>query len=192
MTFDPAIPTATMTLAASQGPIQTNFNQIDICFNNNHVGLRDGVVADRGKHRYSIYQQQGAAPAVAGTDAALYTLTAGGAPGLFWRRPGGAGFRLIGPTTPVVAANGCSILPGGLKIQWGTAHVASGASAAIVFPIAFSANPYSITANFIRTATTTVTALYVLDGFITPAQFRTLSVGTSGGHDIYWVAIGPE
>lgn len=196
MTYNPAIPNAGDTLALSQPQILTNFQQANTIFAADHVGFTDVTVANRGKHKWTKFVLQVADPALAGTDCALYTFNVGATPNLFWRRPGGgAGFSIVGRSTPLIAPIGYTILPGNLLLQWGIqAGVPAGAGPAINFPVPFSVAPYSIICTLLQPSATTGRTIDVLSGSVLAGSFRTtINPNTSGGaHEIYWMAIGQE
>lgn len=94
---------------------------------------------------------------------------------------------------PLSAQNGYSWLPGGMLIQWGIVDAPVGNSGNFTFPVAFSGTPYSITLTFIRTAGTSgENFVYVTSGQVTSTRFRTTTVGTTGSHFVYYMAIGPK
>lgn len=94
---------------------------------------------------------------------------------------------------PLSAQNGYSWLPGGMLIQWGMIDAPVGDSGSFHFPVSFSGVPYSIQLTFIRSAGTTgENFIYVTSGQTTATRFRTTTVGTTGSHFAYYIAIGPK
>jgi len=187
MSYNPSIPNAGDLISVSQQQIKDNFTILNTAFEINHVGL---TVANAGKHNACVFPQ-GSGIATAADEGAIYTKDVGGSPNLYWRRKSsGDQIQMTTNHTPSAAATGYTFLPGGLLMQWGTVSVSTGSSANITFPTAFSVAPYSITANFIRSSTTTVHGLYILNGSVSTTKFQTVSAGTTGNHNIYWMAIG--
>jgi hypothetical protein len=191
MTYYPTIPQPGDKPSSSQAQILSNFTVLNTTFGLNHYAFNSGVNA--GKHKYSTYFNQAAGPATGATEGALYCKLQSARSGLYFRRESsGSEILMTNKTTPVVAASGCSFLPGGLLIQWGTISVPVGDSGNFNFPAAFSATPYSIQLTFIRSAGASSTnAVYVTSGQVTSTRFRTTTVGTAGAHDVYFMAIGP-
>lgn len=94
---------------------------------------------------------------------------------------------------PLSSGNGYTWLPGGMLLQWGTVIAPPGDSGNFYFPVAFSGTPYSIPLTFIRAAGTTgENFVYVTSGQVTSTRFRTTTVGTTGSHHVYYMAIGPK
>jgi len=67
----------------SQGQIFTNFTQLNTIFGNNHVEFDAGT--DNGKHNFCQFVEQGASPATAVNELAIYTLDTGSQPDFFFR-----------------------------------------------------------------------------------------------------------
>lgn len=95
--------------------------------------------------------------------------------------------------SPSSAANGYTWLAGGMLMQWGQAHANGSANTTIGFPVGFSGVPYSIQTNFWRSSgSTTMKPLDVLNGG-TPVTANNFTVwNANGGHDFFWLAIGPK
>lgn len=94
--------------------------------------------------------------------------------------------------SPVSGANGYSWLAGGMLLQWGTGHANGSANTTIVFPVAFSAAPYSVQTNFYRSSgSTTMKPLDVITDIpVAAANFTVWN--PNGGHNFFWMAIGPK
>ena len=95
---------------------------------------------------------------------------------------------------PTISASGYVYLPGGVLLQWGTNAAVWNGTPTIAFPLAFSAAPYSITANtktagsssraFVTVGTLTTTTW-------TPTLYADGGVVAGTSRDLYWMAIGP-
>ena len=189
MVFNPNIPQGTDAPSASQSQLLTNFQQVNTIFALNHYAFNDATAGLRGMHRAVVLEAQAAGPATSATQGALYSKIISGQPNLVWRRlNSGPEIQMTSNLTPIIAATGYTMIPGGLVLQWGTVHVAGGSSANIPFPLVFGAVPYSITVTTIRSAGAGTMNIYVLNGSVTATKFQTESTG--GAHDIYWMAIG--
>lgn len=194
MTYLPGIPTGGQTLSASQPQIQGNFTQLNTSFATNHVALTDATVANRGKHKYTVFPSLTALgiaiPATSGTEGAFYTKTVGAANRLFWRQQtNGTEIQMTGPD-PLDFAVGYTFLPGNLLIQWGFASAPAGAeSGDINFGRPFSSPAYTVVCNMIRNSNSTA-SLYLVTGSITATRFHVRNTDTGGPHDFHWIAIG--
>lgn len=91
--------------------------------------------------------------------------------------------------TPTSAASGFTFLPGGMVIQWKhTGNIGSNADSVQTFPVAFSADPYSIVITGRHNGGEVVSGnIHTL----TPANF-TLRNTSAHSRDFYWIAIGPK
>lgn len=191
MTYNPSIPQPTDTLSASQPQLLINFGQANTIMAIDHLNFTHSTVGDRGKHKKVTLTRQLVDYVADPSESIMYQKDNGGIACVYYSRTGAPSYLLIGKTYPTNAAAGCTHLPGGIVIQWGTANVPPGQSGDINFTQAFG-SVYSIQCTFIRSSTSTVTSVYVRDGTVTNTRFRTQTAGTSGNHDIYWIAIGSE
>lgn len=151
MTYNPTIPQANDLISQSQGQIQTNFSQADTIFDANHYTFDNATVANRGKHRYSSYVEQGSDPATAAGDVAIYSKDSGTRPVLFFREESnGAVNRLTGGG--ITAAAWCQFNGSTLTInaQYNIASIirtGGGAPAGdytLTFTSAFSSTNYAV------------------------------------------------
>lgn len=95
---------------------------------------------------------------------------------------------------PTISASGYVYLPGGVLMQWGTNSAVWNGTPTITFPLAFSAAPYSITANT-ETGGASLRA-YVTVGTFTATTWKPTLYAEGGSlitlaRVLYWVAIGP-
>ena len=194
MTYTPGTPLPNQTLASSQPEIRNNFLNITDTIGRNHVPPTDPTAANRGKHNIVQLPQQSSGPSTSATEGAIYTKDVGGEPNLFWRRKSNGGeLRMTVNHNTVTAQTGRTFIPGGMMIQWGLNHIPfAGSTSVIPFSTAFSAPPYSITVQILRSNTTTVHVAYVQNGTVTASEFSVQVLGGTGSHDIYWMAIGPS
>jgi hypothetical protein len=123
------IPKPTDALKDSQADLLANFAAIKTAWDINHVTFD---LADEGKHNYVSFPEQGAAPAVAANEIAIYskesTLT--GVAELFVKYETGTEYEI----TAADASNpGYCTLASGLIMKWGTQ--ASVGYDTIVFPV---------------------------------------------------------
>jgi len=116
MAYQQNIPQPTDKIKDSQNDILNNFQGIKTAWDINHVTFDLG---DQGKHKHVTLPEQGAAPATAANEIAMYskqsTLT--GASELFIRRESSG--NELEATGASLGAIGWSYLPSGLLIKWG-------------------------------------------------------------------------
>lgn len=146
MTYNPAIPQATDLISQSQAQIQTNFSQVDLIFDVDHVTFDNVSVASRGKHRKVDFIRI-AAPGSLATEAVVYQKAASGNSELFMQRDNVGTEIQLTSGTPVVASNGSTFLPGlstaVLGQRWGQ-FTFSGTSTTINYTTAFSASTFGV------------------------------------------------
>ncbi len=106
----------------------------------------------------------------------------------FTRGNSGTGIQLTGPGTPTVSQNGYTFLPGGILIQWGI-KLAAGTSGSVSFPTNFKAatTPFTIQLTLFRNSGNQSVAV---DSGTPPSNTQFNYRTSSGGSDIYWLAIG--
>lgn len=195
MVFDPNIPAANDLLSISQGDIQTNFSQTNTIIAVDHYEFDNATVADRGKHK-SVVLPEDVAIATGANEAALYTKDDGTQPALYYRQESnGTEIKMTG-IDPLQANDGYTFLQGttaggGILLQWGqgTFPVANDL-VVIVFPVAFSAAPYSVTGTRFS-ANTDDRLFYVLPGSVAAAQVTFNRRHNNDNHTFNWFAIGP-
>lgn len=116
-----------------------------------------------------------------------------GNPQLYCIDPSGANHTQLSTSAkPLSAQNGYSWLPGGMLIQWGLNFANGGADTSITFPISFSAAPYSIQTTFYRSTGSTSTLPLYISTATAPSATKFKVWNPVGGHDFYWIAIGPK
>lgn len=98
------------------------------------------------------------------------------------------------PTAPLNAGAGYFYLPGGLLFQWGANTAIWNGTNDALFPIAFSAAPYSVTAN--QQFSTTTTREFVQVSAFTSTRWTPRLISDGGGNvtaarAIFWMAVGP-
>ena len=143
MAYQQNKPEANDLKSQSQADIQGNFAAIQTFLEVNHETFAD---ANEGKHKHVTFPEQGADPATAADEVAIYSkLSAVTADtGLFFRKESSGD--VVECTAAVKAASGYTMLPSGLKIAWGigTINTGSQTSANVTFNSAFSVIPYSV------------------------------------------------
>jgi len=189
MTYVKDMPNASDIPSVSQAQLKINFQSLFSWSALDHESLTSGA-AFFGKHRFCTLTPQGAGNATLANEVSLYSKSLGGAQTLYFRRPSsGTEIPLTGPIDPIVAANGCTFLPGGLMLQWGqTGGIASNANAVIGFSSAFSGNAYSVTVTGRHNGGEIVGGNIAAIG---AASFTLRNTSTSN-RDFYWIAIGPR
>jgi len=146
-------PEATDQLNNSQDDIQKNFESIKQAFDINHVTFDIG---DHGKHKYVILPEQVADPDPGADEAAIFSRlsTVTGNTGIFWQKeeavgpvPGDVIEMTASKITGVSGSKkGFTILPSGLKINFGQGSIPGGTQGvANVFESNFADVDYSVT-----------------------------------------------
>ena len=132
-------PNSGQTLNSSRPQISGNFASIDTAFKVDHVEYN---LTGQGTHSRVFFAQQSAdIPTPNATDAVLYTKSGtGGGNSLFYRGPSNADPAEF--SYALKAANGYTILPSGIIIQWASGNLpntgATKASVNISLPKAFA------------------------------------------------------
>lgn len=126
MAYNENIPQAADNPSQSQSQLLANFQEISTAFNLNHGDFND---ASQGQHTFLQMPEQGAAPATAADEGAVYTKVAGGATELFFREESNGAERQI-TSAFTGGVNGSFTLPGGLIVKWGTTTM-TGASTTV-------------------------------------------------------------
>lgn len=128
--FKSTIPAPTDQLKDSQSDLLANFAAIKTAWDINHVTFD---LADEGKHNFVTFPEQGAAPAVAANEIAMYSKESAltSVAELFVKYESGTEYEI----TAADASNpGWCTLASGLIVKWGTQ--ASLGYDTIVFPVA--------------------------------------------------------
>lgn len=199
MSFNASIPQSSDIPAESQAQLLTNFGQLDGIFGNNHVTFTAGT--DNGKHNFCQMPEQGAVPATAADEGALFTQV-GVAPHptvseLFYRRESnGIEIKMTGFSGTNNAASGAILLPSGLILKWGNGVFSNNDT------VTFAASPVFTTVFQIflqvrtndSSGTTINDAAYVNDTTITVNDFRVTvtqrTSRTAGSASLSYFAIG--
>lgn len=125
MAYNNAIPAANDLLSQSQDDILQNFIEIKTLIDIDHETFG---AANQGKHKQVTLPEQGADPATAANEVAVYSkLSTEGALGsaLFLRHEGSG--TVTDFTSSTQAANGWTRLPSGILLKWGSGTTAGGA-----------------------------------------------------------------
>ena len=110
------IPQPTDLLSQSQADILGNFQALQTLIDVNHV---DFASADQGKHKWVSLPIQGASPATAATEVALFSRTSAftAIPELCIRFAGNSAVTEM--TSAELTPNGWTFLPSGVLLKWG-------------------------------------------------------------------------
>lgn len=161
-----------------------NFQAIDTSWKVNHVDFN--AVGD-GKHKFVEMPNQGAAPAGAAAEFTLYSENSSGQSELWYKRDAEATAYRLTAINPSPVANGYTFLPGGLLMQW---NFLTGASkndgAAITFPAAFLAAPFSLQLSTSRNGT----SVAVVNATSVTNTGFTLKTSSNSNDGIWYLAIG--
>jgi hypothetical protein len=186
VTFQPNIPQATDLISVSQNDILQNFQSIDTAWNVNH---EDFNASGAGKHKFVEYTNQSSDPAGAASEFTLFSKVSGGGQSeIFYKRNAeGTSYQLTG-INPSGAASGYTFLPGAMLMQW---DFLTGASkndgAAIVFPTAFGATPYTLQ----LTASRNGISVNVLNATSVTSTGFTLRTSSNSNDGVWYLAVGP-
>lgn len=131
MAYNNNIPQPTDNISTqSQADLLENFAQLETQFSVNHTSLLAG--ADNGKHIHTTYLDQGANPATAANEVAMYAKDLGGVSTLYFRKESNGTVIQMTGQDPTSAAQGSTFLPGGVILKWGSAAIVSGAGGTTV------------------------------------------------------------
>lgn len=154
-----------------------------------HIGFN---ITGGGWHNQSTYPNLGSAPTTASGQLALYSKAGAVSSELWMIRDANAGTATALTTSkigaPTVSTNGCSWLPGGILIQWGTSSVPTSGTQVVTFPVAFPNNAYNVSVTGIRN-NSGGDGVFVLTGSVGNTGF-TLRNGSGSISSVYWMAIG--
>ena len=182
------VPLAGQTLLATRNPINQNFATINTGFAVNHIEYN---LADQGKHKFLQMPEQIAAPAVAANEAGLYAAIGAlsGVTELSFRRENNGA--VIPFTENSQAANGWTMLPSGMMLQWGI-QVVPGSPTTVNFPRAFAAAAYSVqvTETAAGGGTHNWTKVLGAPGAASFVVYLNDGNGNAASGNIYWFAIG--
>lgn len=126
-TFTINMPTSGESLGSTYQKVQDNFMNYWNNFQINHVNPND---ANGGKHTKVQMIEQGADPATAINEMAMYTKDVAGNTRTFLRQENNGDPIQLSGISPLAAANGYTFLPGGLMIQWG--QITTSAKTAVI------------------------------------------------------------
>lgn len=186
MTYQPNIPQSTDLISVSQNDLLNNFQSINTSWNVNHV---DFNLAGAGKHNFVEYVNQAGDPAGAASEFTLFSKVSGGGQSeIFYKRNSEATAYQLTGTNPSGAASGYTFLPGAMLMQWSFLTGASkNDGAAIVFPVAFGATPWSLQ----LTASRNGISVNVLNATSVTNTGFTLRTSSNSNDGIWYLAVGP-
>jgi hypothetical protein len=198
-TFSTNVPQSSQKIAATQAPIQSNFQAVSDLINTNHIGFNDPV--NYGKHNYTSLPFQGSDPITVTGEMAVYSKSTPSGPNLgeiFYRYPSnGTIVQLTGGGNgggAGAASPGYSFMSTTVFMVWGlaTGIVSSGFNT-ITFPTGsgfpiFGTTPYQIYFTANGNYSNQSAAAYISSP--TTTNF-VLTVPNSGySTSVYWMAIG--
>lgn len=200
MTFNPNIPLPTDFISDSQADIRNNFTSINATFSRNHIPF--STVTNNGKHTFIempvISTIPTPVPGLISGEGTIYTKTISAVSEIFYTPDSSGNQYQLTTTIPAAFAKfatntaystgltgGWTFLPGGLLLQYGK-NTGAGAVGTIVFPIAFSDVPYSLTLTSTRNAASSVGI-----NAVTASQF-TYITSSASVTSVNFIAIGPR
>lgn len=122
MVYNPNVPASGQSLGETRSTIQGNFADIATAFGKNHIPL---TTSTDGKHNFVQMPEQGAAPATAANEGALY-VKEGVNPAvstLFFREESSGTEQQVSGSTINAFPGECPLF-GGFGIKWGTISIA--------------------------------------------------------------------
>jgi hypothetical protein len=181
-------------IANTQPLILANFQYLQTSGSVDHNFTANTSTAKDGYHKVIHFVDQGSTnPGAISGVGQLFTKTVSGDQQLFYESGGGVIGQISGPYS--LAANGFTILQGGVLLNWGIKTVAtSGTRTTVSFNRNYSATPYSIQITSIDSSgssSPSENAVFVVSGSVTTSQFIVSNSSSGSVVQIYWQAIGP-
>ncbi len=216
-TYQPNIPTGSVPLNQDYLNLQGNFQQLDIAYNRDHVPFSDtsGVTGTgiSGMHKtmHMIPVSTIASHGPKNQPINGYTATSGAGQLLsaqinddiatdeafYWLTGGNRLIQMTRNFVPTALANGATMLPGGLILNYGSATLNNrGSVTTITFtqPFTADANVFSITIGLTDGGgnSPNTNNVYIKDGTVTKLgfDFTNTSASSSNLKKVYWMAIG--
>jgi len=192
MSYNPGIPVSGQTLGSSRPQVQGNFQTLDTTIATNHVAMNQ---ANAGKHTFTemVARTTENTNQIQTGTVTHFSKLLGGITEWYFQREGTGVASVpaiqMSKGTPSPLASGCTFLPGGLIIKWGT-FVATTAGTLVTFSTVtpFTAPPFSVIVTGVLNSTTQGPNLH-LQAFPTALSFLCQST-LGGGINSYYVAIG--
>ena len=133
MAYNANIPQPTDLLSQSQSDLLANFQALQTLIDVNHVDFASG---DQGKHKWCSFPVQGASPATAAAEVAVFsrTSTLTTVPELCIRFAGNG--TVTEMTSAFLNVIGWSFLPSGILLKWGGASAGGPGSFTLTYPVA--------------------------------------------------------
>lgn len=178
-------PNTGQNLNQTLNPIQTNFGTINAAFLVNHV---EYGIAGQGKHKFVTMPEQGADPATAANEMAIYTKDVAAVTQLFLRNENN-GSVINFTSRDLTLANGGTTLPSGIILKWGR-----GVTVANLLTVAFTAPfPTGILTAYAAVSSPLKAATFDFAINVYAYNVNNLSVvsqPTSPAQEFCWLAIG--
>lgn len=183
MAYTQNIPQTGDSPTDSQPLILGNFQEIATAFNLNHGDFNGG---NQGKHEFVQMPEQGAAPATAAAEGAVYTKDVSGATQLFWREESSGTEYQMTNQQVFGSGQGSITLPGGLTLKYGF-DTNPGTTKTVTFTAPFASAVYSVTSTAVQPASSPDDSIHVRA--VGVASFVSVWSGT-GATNFYWFAVG--
>ncbi len=191
VTYNNAIPKATDFPSNSQSQLLANFAYLvpgtpnSTGLSKDHNMLLTNSAGD-GMHLQTTFATNQTTPGFTSGVSVLYANTANTASQLFYNNgAGNVQLTAIKASVPTLATSGCTFLPGGLLLQWGTTGLLAN-GAVTMFPVPFSVAPYNVQIS--ATGSAASGSIYVSGQVAASWTFGVFP--TSGNSQVQWTAIG--
>lgn len=166
--YNPNVPNPPNNPSADVGDMHTNASSIGNIMAVDHFGFNNN---NGGKHQQVTMPSRGSAPTTVAGSADLYVNTDSAGQQALWFIRDGFPLSNVQLTTskilaPTVTSNGCTFLPGGLLLQWGTVSLnANPSNTTVTYPVAFPNNVFNIVVSISRDSSisTTAQSVYVVN-----------------------------
>lgn len=175
-------PNTGQNLNQTLNPIQTNFGTINAAFLVNHV---EYGIAGQGKHKFVTMPEQGADPATAANEMAIYTKDVAAVTQLFLRNENN-GSVVDFTSKDITLANSGTTLPSGIILKWGRGATVAGL-ATVNFTTPFPTGILTVYGSLSTTAGAPGLAANIrLYGY----TVNTMNIITNTDANFCWLAIG--
>lgn len=189
--YQPLIPTGSVGLNLDYKNIQKNFQQLNTTFGKDHTTF-DDQTTNNGYHKVVHMIAQIGTPGVVAGSGELYTRTVNDGINddteLLYQTAGGKIIQLTRNFDPVASANGYTMLPGGLILQWGEISPTSLETVPISFNITFPSTVFNIQITAFRSTSSDNPSFFLISPTLTTGFSIKNNSGASFGYG--WVAIG--
>lgn len=161
MTYTPDLPISGTTLGGTRDRIRGNFQEIAAVVDVNHVSFN---TLGKGKHKFLQMPNQVSAPVTLANESGFYakqSLSPAESNLYFRGENNGTEYQLTKSdqinNATFATSTGWTFLPGGLRLQYGTATT-TGNTTVVVFPVALTVALYSLTATIVQSSTENISS----------------------------------